>query len=86
MTLFARFRSFPSAVMGALTLCLMLLMTACGSSGSNEEEDDSQFPEPPGRPSAVQVDSVTASSTISSTGSAVPVYATTPAVVDAPRR
>lgn len=68
--------------MGAIMLCLMLMMAACGSAGSNEEEDDSQFPEPPGRPSAVQVDSAA----MSSVKRAVPVYATTPVIVSDERR
>jgi hypothetical protein len=42
-----------------LTICLLVLFAACGSSGSNEppDENDGNFPEPPGRPGTVQVDS-----------------------------
>jgi hypothetical protein len=78
--------------MGGIALCLMLMVAACGSAGSNEEEDDSTFPEPPGRPGTVQVDSATVSSTtvsnttVSSTDHAVPVDATMPAVVSDLRR
>ena len=73
--------------MGGIALCLMLMVAACGSAGSNEEEDDSTFPEPPGRPGTVQVDSATVSSTtVSSTAHAIPVDATMPAVVSDLRR
>lgn len=44
---------------GVLMLGLMLSIAACGSAGSNEDDDndDATFPEPPGRPGSVQVDS-----------------------------
>jgi hypothetical protein len=53
---------FARLLNGALTLCLLILFAACGSSGSNEPPDDNgdTFPEPPGRPGTVQVDSTTA--------------------------
>lgn len=38
-----------------LAVTLAVTLAACSSSGSNDE-DDSTFPEPPGRPSAEQVD------------------------------
>ncbi|WP_143815350.1 hypothetical protein [Longibacter salinarum] len=47
---------------GVLTICLLVLFAACGSAGGNEPpEDDDTFPEPPSRPSSVQVDSTGAS-------------------------
>jgi len=63
--------------MGVLALCLMLMIAACGSAGSNEDDDDSQFPEPPGRPGAVQVDSATVSGM---DASVVPLYVATPSI------
>ena len=42
-----------------LAACLLAVFSACGNSGSNEppdDEEESTFPEPPGRPSAQQAD------------------------------
>lgn len=58
-----------------LAVTLAASLAACSSSGSNDE-DDSTFPEPPGRPSAEQVD---ADTTIGSTD--VSTTATDPAPV-----
>lgn len=47
---------------GLLVFGLVVLLSACGSMGGNDDGDDEKFPEPPDRPSSAHVVAPTSNS------------------------